>query len=316
MNIVVLDGFTLNPGDLSWDELKALGSSTIYDRSAPADVLSRASAAEILLTDKTELTRAQIHALPSLKYIGVLATGTNVVDLAAARERDIPVTNVPAYGTQSVAQTTMALLLELTQHIGWHSETVRVGCWTRNPDWCYWDKPLIELDGLTIGIVGFGRIGRAVAGLAAAFGMQILACTPNPKAGPPDVSFVSLETLFRQSDVVSLHCPLTPETRHLVNRERLSWMKPSAFLLNTSRGLLIDEQYLAYALNSGRIAGAGLDVLSSEPPSADNIMLKAKNCVITPHLAWATRAARSRLLKIAIDNIRAFLQGNPQNVVN
>jgi glycerate dehydrogenase len=214
-----------------------------------------------------------------------------------------------------VAQTTIALLLELTQHVGWHSETVRVGCWSRNADWCYWDKPLIELDGLTLGIVGFGRIGQAVAHLAAAFGMDVLASVPRPKPAPSHVRFVDLETLFRQSDVISLHCPLTPETRYLINAERLSWMKPSAFLLNTSRGLLVDETSLALGLNSGRIAGAGLDVLSVEPPAASNPLIKAKNTVITPHLAWASRAARLRLMKMAVANLSAFLHGKPQNVV-
>ena len=316
MNIVVLDGFTLNPGDLSWEELRSLGHSEIYDRTPPEGVLARAVNAEILLTNKTDITREHIEHVPKLKYIGVLATGTNVVDLAAARARNILVTNVPAYGTNSVAQTTLALLLELTQHAGWHSETVRVGCWSRSPDWCYWDKPLIELDGLIMGVVGFGRIGQAVGQLAAAFGMRVLASNPHPRPAPFPVQFVGLEPLLRGSDVVSLHCPLTPATRHVINAERLSWMKPTAFLLNTSRGLLVDEAALAQALNEGRIAGAGLDVLSSEPPPVKNPLIQAKNTVITPHLAWATRAARSRLMNIAVENVRAFLQGKPQNVVN
>src|SRR5437879_3652849 len=245
MNIVVLDGFTLNPGDLDWDELKSLGACEIYDRTLPADVLRRSAGAEILLTNKTELTREQIQNLPALKYIGVLATGTNIVDLAAARERSIPVTNVPAYGTKSVAQTTLALLLELTQHVGHYAQTVRASHWVGSLDWCYWERPLIELDGLTMGIVGFGRIGRAVAELSSALGMSVLASTPTPKPAPPFVRFSDLETLFRQSDVVSLHCPLTPQTQNLINVERLSWMKPTAFLLNTSRGGLVDEQALA-----------------------------------------------------------------------
>ena len=316
MNIVVLDGFTLNPGDLSWDELRSLGPCEICERSAPDEVLLRAVAAEILLTNKTELMREHIQNLPLVKYIGVLATGTNVVDLAAARQRGIPVTNVPAYGTKSVAQTTIALLLELTQHAGHHAAGVRQGRWTRSPDWCYWDFPLIELDGLTMGIVGFGRIGRAVAELVAAFGMRVLTSAHTSKPDAPFVQLTSLEALLRQSDVVSLHCPLTPETQNLVNAQRLGWMKPTALLLNTSRGGLVDESALAEALNSGRIAGAGLDVLSVEPPPAENPLLRAKNCLITPHLAWATRAARARLLKIAIENIRAFLKGAPQNVVN
>ncbi len=315
MNIVVLDGFTLNPGDLSWSELESLGPCEVYDRTAPAEVMGRAGGAEILLTNKTELGREHILSLPRLRYIGVLATGTNVVDLAAARERGIPVTNVPAYSTRSVAQTTIALLLELTQHAGHHAETVREGRWARSADWCYWDYPLIELEGLTLGIVGFGRIGRAVGELAAALGMRVLACNAASRPAAPFVRAVDLETLFRESDVVSLHCPLTEQTRGLINAERLSWMKPTAFLLNTSRGLLVDEAALAEALNSGRIAGAGLDVLSAEPPAADNPLLQAKNCLITPHLAWATRSARSRLLRIAVENVRRFLQGSPQNLV-
>ena len=316
MNLVVLDGFTLNPGDLSWDEFKSLGACAIYDRTTPEQVLPRTGTVEIILTNKTVLTRDHIHQLPQLKYIGVLATGTNVVDLVAARERNIPVTNVPAYGTKSVAQATFALLLELAQRTGHHAQTVRDGKWTRGNEWCYWDFPLVELDGLTIGIIGFGRIGRAVAELAQAFGMNVLAHSPSVKSGPPFVRFADLETLFRQSDVVSLHCPLTAQTKNLVNAERLAWMKPSAFLLNTSRGLLVDERALAHTLGAGGIAGAGLDVLSEEPPPSENPLLRAANCIITPHNAWATRAARARLMRIAVQNVRAFLAGKPQNVVN
>jgi len=315
MNIVVLDGYTLNPGDLSWDGLQSLGPCAIYDRTLPAEVARRAADAEILLTNKTELTGGQIRNLPRLKYIGVLATGTNVVDLAAARVRGIPVTNVPAYGTKSVAQMTFALLLELAHHAGHHARTVREGRWTHSADWSYWDFPLIELDGLTLGVVGFGRIGRAVGELGAAFGMRVLACDPTAKAAMPIVRFVELAALFRESDVVSLHCPLTPQTANLVNAQRLAMMKPTAFLLNASRGPLVDETALADALNSGRIAGAAVDVLSQEPPPADNPLLAARNCTITPHLAWATRAARTRLMKIAVENVHAFLQGRPQNVV-
>ena len=315
MKIVVLDGFTLNPGDLSWNDLQSLGSCEINDRTPPPEVIRRSADAEILLTNKTKLTRELIQSLPKLRYIGILATGTNVVDLKAARERNITVTNVPGYGTQSVAQTTIALLLELCHRVGHHSQTVREGRWTRNIDWCYWDFPLIELGSLTMGIVGLGHIGRAVAELARAFGMRVLVYTPTPKSAD-FVSFIDLETLFRNSDVISLHCPLTPETQNLVNAQRLSWMKPSAFLLNTSRGGLIDERALANALNSEQIAGAGLDVLSTEPPPLDNPLLRAKNCLITPHLAWATRASRSRLMTMAVENIRAFLNGKSQNVVN
>jgi len=316
MHIVVLDGFTLNPGDLSWSELESLGPCKVYDRTSAAELQGRAAAAEILLTNKTELTREQILGLPQLRYIGVLATGTNIVDLEAAREKQIPVTNVPAYGTRSVAQAIFALLLELTQRTGHHAESVRKGRWTRSVDWCYWDGSLIELDGLTMGIVGFGRIGRVVGELATAFGMKVLVYTPSDKPLPPFARSATLETVVRESDVLSLHCPLTPQTRGLINAERLAWMKRTAFLLNTSRGLLIDEVALADVLNSGKIAGAGLDVLSSEPPASNNPLLTANNCIITPHLAWATRAARERLMKVAMENVRAFLSGQPQNVVN
>jgi glycerate dehydrogenase len=329
MNIVVLDGYTLNPGDLSWDDLRSLGSCELHDRTPPDQVLQRAVEADVLLTNKTELTRDCIQNLLKLKYIGILATGTNIVDLAAARQRGIPVTNVPAYGTSSVAQTTIALLLELTQHVGLHSQTVHETRWTRSPDWCYWERPLIELDGLTMGIIGLGRIGTAVAQIAISLGMNVIAAgraSPRERVPPdrwperhslgPTVKHEELETLIRQSDVLTLHCPLTPETKHLINAQRLSWMKRIAFLLNTSRGQLVDENALAAALNSGQLAGAGLDVLSVEPPPATNPLLTAKNCIITPHLAWATRAARSRLMNVAVDNVRAFLHGKPQNIVN
>ena len=317
MNIVVLDGYTLNPGDLSWAELKSLGDCAIHERTPSGEVLPRAANAEILLTNKTAITREHLSALPRLQYIGVLATGTNVVDLAAARERGIPVTNVPAYATASVAQLTFALLLELTLHAGHHSLSVHRGRWSRSPDFCYWERPLVEIAGLTLGLVGFGNIGRAVARIALACGMNVRVNVRRPPAEPPaGVRFADLETVFRQSDAVSLHCPLTSETRHLVNAERLGWMKRSAFLINTGRGPLVDEAALAEALNSGRLAGAGLDVLSVEPPPADNPLLHAKNCIITPHFGWATFAARRRLMQVAVDNVRAFLQGQAQNVVN
>jgi glycerate dehydrogenase len=308
MNIVVLDGYTLNPGDLSWDALRELGSCEIYDRSAPDEIVPRSTSAEIVLTNKVKLNGEYISSVPTLKYIGVTATGYNIVDVAAARERKVIVTNVPTYGTQSVAQMTFALLLELTQHVGHHAQTVREGRWTRSPDFCYWDYPLIELDGLTLGIIGFGRIGKMVGQLAEAFGMKVLTYSRKQPVA-------EMETLFRRSDIISLHCPLTPQTEHLVNEKRLAWMKPTAFLLNTSRGPLIDESALAKALNEGRIAGAGLDVLAVEPPTADNPLLRAKNCLITPHIAWATRAARSRLMEAVVENLRAFLAGESKNVV-
>lgn len=317
MNIVVLDGYALNPGDLNWNELKSLGSCAIYERTPPDEVLARVSDAEVVLTNKTVLGREHLQHLPQLKYIGVLATGTNVVDLTAARERGIPVTNVPAYATASVAQLTFALLLELTLHAGRHSESVHRGGWTRSKDFCYWEGSLVEIAGLTLGLVGFGNIAQAVARIALACQMNVLVRARRPRPDPSQgLRFADLETVFRQSDVISLHCPLTPDTKHLINAERLAWMKPGALLINTGRGPLIDEPALADALNSGRLAGAGLDVLSLEPPPADNPLLAAKNCIITPHIGWATRAARLRLMKVAVDNVRAFLEGEPQNVVN
>lgn len=318
MRIVVLDGYTLNPGDLDWGPLRELGDCEIYERSSAAEVAKRAEGAEVIIINKVVVDRALMDQLPKLRYIGVLATGYNVVDVAAARERGIPVTNVPTYGTRSVAQMAFALLLELAAHVGHHSGTVREGRWTRNPDFCYWDYPLIELDGLTMGIVGFGRIGQATARIAEAFGMKVIAAELGRAAGTREgeVNFVTLDELFKRADVVSLHCPLTPETQGLVNAARLGQMKRSAFLINTSRGPLVEDKALAEALNSGRIAGAGLDVLSVEPPPAANPLLQAKNCIITPHIAWASRAARQRLMDIAVANVRAFLEGKPQNVVN
>jgi glycerate dehydrogenase len=317
LHLVVLDGYTLNPGDLSWSQLEALGDCAIYDRVAPAEVAPRAQHADIVLTNKTALSREIIEQLPELRYIGVLATGYNVVDVEAARQRGIPVTNVPTYGTHSVAQMAFAHLLNLTQRVGDHARTVAAGRWSQSPDWCFWDCPLIELDGLTIGIVGLGRIGRATARLALAFGMNVLASDAEPPALVPEgVELVGLDELFRWSDAISLHCPLTPLTEKLVNARRLAQMKPTAVLINTSRGPLIDEAALAEALNTGRIAGAGLDVLTVEPPPPGHPLVGAKNCFITPHIAWATKAARQRLLDIAVDNVRAFLEGRPQNVVN
>lgn len=316
MNVCVLDGFTLNPGDLSWEQMRQLGPCEIFERTRPAEIVARALTADVVLTNKTPLNRETLAALPRLKYIGVLATGTNVIDLAAARERGIPVTNVPAYSTKSVAQATIALLLELTNRVGHHSQRVRDGGWTTAQDWCFWDAPLVELDGLTLGIVGFGRIGAAVAEIAHALGMTVVAFNRSAKSAPAIVKFVELEALFRASDVVTLHCPLTPETQHLVNAQRLAWMKPSAFLLNTGRGPLVDEAALAAALNAGRLAGAAMDVLSVEPPPGDHPLLAAKNCLITPHNAWGTKAARARLMRVAVENLRAFLNGQPQNVVN
>jgi glycerate dehydrogenase len=315
MQIVVLDGYTLNPGDLGWAKLEALGPCKVHDRTPPAELLARAAEADILLTNKIEISRAVIGALPRLRFIGVTATGFNIVDVAAARERNIPVCNVPDYATQSVVQMVFAHLLNFTLHVADHARGVSAGRWSRCPDFCYWDSPLVELAGLTFGIVGFGRIGRAAAQVALALGMNVLACEKNAVAYP-GVRFVELDELLRQSDVVSLHCPLTPETQNLVNAERLATMKRSAFLINTGRGPLVDERALAAALHAGQLAGAGVDVLTMEPPPADHPLLTAPNCTITPHIAWATRAARARLLDVTAANVQAFLQGTPQNVVN
>ena len=314
--IVVLDGFTLNPCDLSWSGLEALGSCTVHDRTPANQTIDRARDAEIVFTNKTVLSRETIVELPRLTYIGVLATGFNVVDIEAARERDIPVTNIPTYGTDSVAQMAFAHLLSFTQRVDHHHRTVLDGKWGACPDFCYWDYPLVELAGLVMGVVGYGRIGRSAARAARAFGMRVMAYDAIPVTPEEDDRIVDLETLFRESDVISLHCPLTPENERLVNRERLSWMKKSALLINTSRGPLVDSQALADALNSGQIAGAGLDVLEVEPPTAENPLFSAKNCQITPHIAWATRSARSRLMDTAVGNLAAFLKGQPQNVVN
>ena len=310
--IVVLDGYTLNPGDLSWEPLEQLGRCTIFHRTQPADILPRAQPAEILFTNKTRLSAETIAQLPLLQCIGVLATGYNVVDVAAARARGIPVCNVPDYGTPNVAQAVFALLLELTNRTAHHAVTVREGRWTSCPDFCYWDGELVELSGLTLGIVGYGKIGRAVAKIGRAFGMRIL---HHSRSSVADPERVELSQLFRESDVVSLHCPLTAENAGMVNAAVLALMKPTAYFLNTARGLLVHEADLAEALNAGRIAGAGLDVLSVEPPSASNPLLQAKNCLITPHIAWATRAARRRLLDVAAANSAAFLDGRPQHVV-
>lgn len=317
MNIVVLDGYTLNPGDLTWDALKKLGDVTVYDRTSVEQVVERAMNAAIVLTNKCPITHDAIEQLPLLKYIGVLATGYNVVDVEAAYERRVRVANIPDYSTPSVAQLTFALLMELTFHVGHHAQTTRDGRWQSSVDFCYWDKPLIELSGLTFGVIGYGRIGQMVAKIAQSFGMNVVAYSRSRNGTEENgVKFVSLEAIFHLSDVISLHCPLTPETKHLINKDRLSRMKPTAFLLNTGRGPLIDEAALAEALNEGKIGGAGLDVLSIEPPKNGNPLLTAKNCLVTPHIAWATKAARTRLMEIAVNNVKAFLDGNPVNVVN
>jgi glycerate dehydrogenase len=317
MKIVILDGYTLNPGDISWAGFETLGDFTTYDRTPPDKIIERLENAEIILTNKTIINKDTIEQLPELKYIGVLATGYNIVDVKAANEKNIIVTNIPSYGTSSVAQMVFALLLELTQNVGHHSNSVRSGGWSESEDWCYWDRPLIELDSLTMGIIGFGRIGKATADIARSFGMRVIANdTGKTKSNSDWVKIVDQETIFRESDVVSLHCPLTSDNKHFINSAKINLMKRSAFLINTSRGLLIKEEDVANALNSERIAGAGLDVLSEEPPGSTNPLLSAKNCIITPHIAWATKAARQRLMDIAVRNIKSFLNGKPVNVIN
>ena len=316
--IVILDGHTANAGDLSWSEIEAIGPLTVHQRTAAADVVARAHDADIVLTNKTVISREAIESLPRLKCIGVLATGYNIVDVEAAKERRIPVCNVPEYSTPNVAQAVFALLLELTNHTGHHAQTVRDGRWAACYDFCYWDGELVELAGLTLGLVGYGRIGRAVAAVGRAFGMRVLAHRRTSASGCCDdlATMVDLPTLLRDSDVVSLHCPLTPETRELINAETIGHMKPTAFLINTARGPLVNEADLAAALNAGRIAGAGLDVLSVEPPPASNPLLAARNCIITPHIAWATQNARRRLIEVTAANLRSFVAGHPQHVVN
>jgi glycerate dehydrogenase len=317
MKIVVLDGYALNPGDLTWDSLKQIGAVEIHDRT-PADlVVARAKEAEIVLTNKTPLNRTTLLQLPALKYIGVLATGYNIVDTEAAREREIVVTNIPTYGTASVAQFAMALLLELCHHVGLHGEAVRNGEWSRNPDWSFWKTPLVELSGKTMGIIGFGRIGRQTGAIAAALGMRVVANDASEVNAPdyPGFEWMALDRIVSEVDVLSLHCPLFAENKGMINKQRLGRMKRSAFLLNTSRGPLVVDEDLADALNEGVIAGAGLDVLSVEPPVSSNPLLSAKNCIVTPHIAWATREARTRLLDIAVENIRGFISGRVVNAV-
>ena len=315
--IIVLDGHTLNPGDLSWDGVRALGDLDLYDHTPDELIVERAADADILLTNKVVIGPEIMDQLPKLKLIGVLATGYNIVDVEAARERDISVCNVPTYGTQSVAQMVFAHLLEFAQHVGHHARTVKEGRWSESDDFCYWDYPLVELMDLTLGIVGYGRIGRTVAGIAVAFGMKVLAYDAYvSECDDPNVTFTDLDTLFSCSDAITLHTPLTPETEHMVNARLLGKMKKTAFLINTSRGPLIDEADLLVALREGQIAGAGLDVLEVEPPAVDNPLFALDNCHVTPHISWATQSARGRLMGTTVGNIAAFIKGAPQNVVN
>lgn len=318
MKIVILDGRGVNPGDLSWAELGKMGELTVYDRTAAEDVVKRSQGAAILLTNKTVIDREILEQLPELKYIGVLATGYNVVDIKAARERGVIVTNIPSYSTASVAQMVFALLLAVTNGVEHYTADNRDGRWSRNPDFCYWDAPVMELAGKRFGIVGFGHIGSHVAGIAIALGMRVMALT-SKEAGalPAGVEKAeNLDQLLRESDVLSLHCPLTDETRQLVNAASLAKMKPTAILINTGRGGLVDEQALADALNRGELRGAGVDVLSCEPPQIDNPLLYARNCFTTPHIAWATVEARQRLMDIVVSNVANFIAGTPINVVN
>lgn len=318
MKIVVLDGYTLNPGDLSWDGLKALGDVVVYDRTSADQTVERIGDADIVITNKTAINQQVLDGCSDVKYIGVLATGYNIVDIAAAKNRGIVVTNIPTYGTRAVSQFAIALLLEICHHIGEHSQTVRAGEWTKNADWCYWNHPLIELSGKTMGIIGFGRIGQQTAVIAQALGMRVLAndSYQNEALESETLQYASLDELFAKSDVISLHCPLFDSTQGIINKNNISKMKDGVIIINTSRGPLVVEEDLAEALNSGKVYAAGVDVVSTEPIKVDNALLKAKNCIITPHIAWAPKESRSRLLNIAVDNLKAYLANSPVNVVN
>lgn len=320
MKIVILDGYTENPGDLSWDELGKLGELTVYDRTSLTDEqesIDRIGDAEIVFTNKTPITRAILDACPSIRFIAVLATGYNVVDVAYAKEKGIPVSNVPAYGTDAVAQFAIALLLEVCHHIGHHDKAVKEGRWESNPDFCFWDYPLIELTGKTMGIVGFGRIGQGTGRIAKALGMKVIAHDLyESEQGKEIATYVTMDELFAQADVISLHCNLTPENTGLINKENIARMKDGVILINNSRGQLVNEQDLTDALNSGKVAAAGLDVVSSEPIKGDNPLLKAKNCLITPHISWAPKESRQRIMDCSVQNVQAYLAGKPVNVVN
>lgn len=317
MKIVVLDGYTLNPGDLSWDGLKKFGDLTVYERTPKENVLERVIDAHVIFTNKTPVTKETIMQCKNLVYIGVLATGYNIVDIEAARGRNIPVSNIPVYGTAAVAQMAFALLLEICHHAGAHSQAVQNGDWASNEDWCFWNYPLIELKDKTMGIIGFGRIGQSVGKIANAFGMNVLAYNRSPKEDGQEIGkYVSLDELLEKSDVISLHCPLFPSTEGMINKTTISKMKNGVIILNNSRGQLIVEQDLADALNSGKVYAAGLDVVSSEPIKNDNPLLKAKNCIITPHISWAPIESRIRLMKVAVENMESFINGKPINIIN
>lgn len=318
MKIIILDGYTENPGDLSWEGFEALGSVTLHDRTPHNQILARIGDAEIVITNKVPLDRATIEASPNLKYIGVLATGYNVIDTQAAKDRGVAVTNIPTYGTAAVAQFAIALLLELCHHIGHHDAEVQKGRWGSSPDWCFWDYPLVELDGKTMGIIGFGRIGQHTARIAMALGMDILAydAYQNPALESATCRYANLEEVLAQSDVISLHAPLTGETQGIINKANIAKMKDGVLIINNSRGPLIVEQDLAEALKSGKVGGAAVDVASTEPIADGNPLLGSPNCIITPHISWAPKESRQRLMDIAVENLRSFIAGKPVNVVN
>lgn len=316
MEIVILDGYTLNPGDLSWEKLETLGNLTVYDRTPKNLISERIGGAEVVFTNKTPLDRITIEQSPNLRFVGVLATGYNVVDCQAARQRNIPVCNIPTYGTRSVAQYVFALLLEICHHVGGHCKSVKNGKWQTCPDFCYWETPLIELANKTMGLIGYGRIGRQVGEIAAAFGMNVIACDRFPSESLGTARMCDFEEVLAESDVISLHCPLFAETQGIINSQSIAKMKDGVILINTSRGPLIVEEDLASALRSGKVYAAAVDVVSTEPIDSDNPLLQAPNCVITPHIAWAPKESRKRLLDIAVSNLESFLAENPQNVVN
>ena len=321
MKIVILDGYTENPGDLSWEGLEKLGDLTVYDRTSLTDVqevIDRIGDAEIVFTNKTPMPREVFDTCTNIRYVGVLATGYNVVDVDAAKEKNIPVCNIPTYGTAAVGQFAIALLLEICHHVGHHDKAVHEGRWENNPDWCFWDYPLIELDGKVMGIIGYGRIGQATGRIAQALGMKVLAYDAyrNPALESETCQYADLDEVLAKSDVIALHCPLFSETEGMINRESIAKMKDGVMILNNSRGPLIVEKDLAEALNSGKVAAAGLDVVSTEPIKGENPLLKAKNCILTPHISWAPKESRQRLMDIAVDNLEAFLRKEAQNVVN
>ena len=318
MKIVVLDGYTLNPGDISWEGMEAFGDLTVYDRTKAEDVAERIGDAEVVYTNKTPITKETLDACPNVKFIGVLATGYNIVDTAAAKEKGIPVSNIPTYGTAAVSQFAIGLLLELCHHIGEHSDAVKAGEWTSNPDWCFWKYPLVELDGKTMGIIGFGRIGQDTGKIAQALGMKVLAYDSFPKKELESETchYVDLDTLLKESDVIALHCPLFPDTEGIINKDTIAKMKDGVMIINNSRGPLIVEQDLRDALDSGKVAGAAVDVVSTEPIQMDNPLIGAKNVIITPHISWAPKESRQRLMDIAVDNLKYYVDGKPQNVVN